>query len=164
MFRRTLTTLSAAAIALAGVGATPALAADDDDVARALAVILGLAVVGKIAHDRNKRDDNAVTRHRTHNPKTRHRNAHRSHRNNHVKPRPLPRQVKRRALPQHCVRTFRSHYGKHHMFVQRCLQRANVNINRLPQHCYQRVRTFDGTRRGFNARCMNRAGYRLARH
>ena len=141
------------------MGAAPARA-DDKDVARALAAILGIAVVGKIIHDKKKAKERAVTRHDTtptyHAPRTYHQP--------HVQPRPLPRHVRNnKLLPKQCFRSYDTRKGTVRMFGRRCLENNFRHANRLPQHCKVRIKTHAGKRTGFQARCLRDAGYRLAR-
>jgi hypothetical protein len=49
-----ISTLAAAAVALAGLGATPARA-DDDDIARIIAGLMGIAILGAALNDRDDR-------------------------------------------------------------------------------------------------------------
>ncbi|SFD85993.1 hypothetical protein SAMN04488523_103121 [Sulfitobacter brevis] len=60
MYRRFIALIVAASLAVTAMGAAPAYAGDDDDIARTLAVILGAAVVGKIIYDKNKRERQKV--------------------------------------------------------------------------------------------------------
>lgn len=150
MYRRFISTIAAASIALTTLGALPAFA-DDRDTARALAAILGLAIVGKVIHDNKKKraSHHAAPRY---NPPV-----------YDVQPRPLPKRANRKLLPRKCFRTFENRRSKIRMFGNRCLQNNYAHAHRLPQHCFNRFRTYDGWRRGYEARCLRDAGYRLAR-
>ncbi len=155
MYRKFIATVSAAAIALTALGSAPAYA-DDRDTARALAAILGLAVVGAIIHDKNK--DKKRKAHRPAPVYKEH--AYKPHR---IKPRPLPQRVNRKLLPQRCFRSVDTRQGTYRMFGQRCLNKHYRHVNSLPQRCHYTFRTYDGKRRGYEARCLRNAGYRLAR-
>lgn len=156
---RLVTTLTAAAIAMTAFTAVPAYADRDDRAARAIATILGLAVVGAIINDRKhererRRDTHAAPVRRPHGyvqPRTR------------VQPKTLPTRVDRKLLPQQCFRSFNTRRGQVRMFGRRCLERNYRYVNRLPQNCFQRIRTNEGKRAGFGARCLRQNGYRLAR-
>jgi hypothetical protein len=165
MYRRFIATITAAAIAITAIGALPA-AADERDTARALAAILGLAVVGKIIHD-NRKDDR-VQRHQpapvyrqkqhkqqVYNPPR--------YQNQHVQPRPLPQRVDRKLLPGQCLRSFDTRGGKVRMFGRKCLNNNYQYTRRLPQQCLQVFRTNRGDRQGYEARCLRQNGYSLAR-
>ena len=168
MYRKFIATVAAASIAITALGSAPAYA-DDRDVARALAAILGIAVVGKIIHDNNKKKEREVTRrhtapvytapHRYNPPRVQQRRY-----NQHIQPRPLPRHVRNdKLLPSQCFRSFDTRSGPVRMFGNRCLQNNFRHANRLPQHCKVRVKTYNGKRTGYQARCLRDAGYRLAR-
>ena len=165
-FRKALATLGVAAFILTGLSSVPAQA-ESKDLARALAAIAGIAIVGKLIHDRKKdkkRDHEVVTRRRPVDPIP----IYRPHRPRRVDPtpvhpRPLPRRVDRRQLPQHCFRSFDTPQGRFHMFGRQCLKKNYAFVNRLPKHCAQRIRTYNGKRNGFDARCLRREGYSLAR-
>ena len=151
MYRKFIATVAAAAIAVTGIGATPA-AAGDDDVARALAAIVGLAIVGAAINDA-KQDRRA--QHRRVQPRH-------SHRPHHVAPKPLPPRVSRHLLPGDCLRSFGTYEGRVRLFTQRCLQRNYRFVNSLPSRCYRRIETSRGQRYGYSPRCLRRSGYQLA--
>lgn len=159
MHRKFIATIAAAAVAVTAVGNAPARA--DEDVLRALAAIAGIAIVGKVIHDRNerKREKSHVAR-----------NVHKAPvYHNHKKvydlaPRPLPQRAKnRRLLPGDCLRTAETRQGRVRYFGKRCLERNFNYVNRLPQACAIRLRGDDRNRRGYEARCLRREGYQLAR-
>ncbi len=149
MFAKLIATIAGAAMLIGVAGARPAQAGDDD-VARALAVIAGLAILGKVIKDRN--DDQAVTRHGQINTF-----------NDRLAPRPLPQKAKRKLLPGNCLRSFETRRGTVRMFGRKCLNNSYRHVNSLPQHCAVRVRTNQGPRAGYEARCLRHQGYQLAR-
>lgn len=164
MYRKFIATIAAASIAITALGTTPARA-DDDDLARALAAILGVAVIGSIINDRN--DDHVVTRTHRHQPRVH--NPRRVHRP-YVQPRPLPRRVERHRaapgrylLPGQCFRTFETRRGSYRGFGQRCLRNNFRHAHTLPNRCLLSLRTRNGHRNAYEARCLRNAGYRLAR-
>ena len=161
MHRKFIAAVVAAAMLITGLSAAPARA-DSDDLARALAAIAGLAIVGTVIKNRNDRRDekrNEVSRGYTHDPAPRH-----SLRPKHtVKPRPLPQRVSRNLLPGDCLRSYNTRDGRIRMFNARCLDRNFVHADRLPDRCFREVRTRDGRRRGYEARCLRDRGYELAR-
>jgi hypothetical protein len=156
MYRRFIATITAASIAITALGAVPAFAGDRD-AARALAAILGIAVVGKIIHDNNKKD-----RVQTHRPRQQVHNPPR-YQNNRVQPRPVPQRVNRKLLPGQCLRSFNTRQGKVRMFGRRCLNNNYKFARRLPQQCLYVFNTNRGDRQGYDARCLRQNGYRLAR-
>ena len=159
MYRKFIATIAAAAITITGLGALPARA-DQDDVARALAALVGIAIIGKIISD-SKDDD--TRRHPTYPaPVYRPRRVDPGYVAPYpVHPRPLPRRVERRELPPQCFRGYDTSQGRFHMFGRECLRQNYRHADRLPRHCAQRIRTYHGIRAGYDARCLRQAGYRL---
>lgn len=160
MYRKFITTIAAASVALTALGATPAFADRDDDLGRALAAVFGVAVIGAIIHDNKKKKKAHRVQRREHQP------AHTPPRirdRTYVDPKPLPRKVRRKLLPQHCLRSFDTRRGSVQMFPRRCLERSYSFISHLPQQCATRVRTDHGRLGGWDARCLRQSGYQLAR-
>lgn len=149
--RQFIATISALAIVITGFSAAPARAGDDD-LAKALAVILGLAVVGTAI---NKRNDDKKSRQPVYKQKPQ---------RGHVEHRPLPRRVDRKLLPQRCLYNLRTDRGRDiQAFGQRCLKRNYQFTNSLPRQCERRVQTRNGWGNAYGARCLNKQGYQLAR-
>lgn len=175
MSRKFIATIVAASIAVTGFGAAPARA-DDDDVRRALAAILGLAVVGAIIHE-SKKDDHVVTRHKPRTvynpPRPRHahpkpRPRHAAPAPRHIQPKPLPRHIRphhtnKLVLPAKCFRSYDTRRGTYRGFGKRCLNQSYRFVSSLPQRCLFTFRTAKGRANGYEARCLRNAGYRLAR-
>lgn len=158
MHRKFIATIVAAAVTVTAIGSAPARA--DEDVLRALAAIAGIAIVGKVIHDRNerKRAQHSVTRNTHKAPVYQH-----TGRVYDLKPRPLPKRANRRLLPGDCLRSAETRQGRVRYFGKRCLERNYRYVNRLPQYCAVRFRGEDRSRRGYDARCLRREGYQLAR-
>lgn len=154
MHRRFIAFVTATSIAITALGSAPAFAGDRDT-ARALAAILGVAVIGSILHEKNKKKKAQVH----HTPKR----VYEPPRYKQPTPRPLPSQVNRKLLPQQCFRSYDTYTGKIRMFGNRCLQRHYTHAHRLPNRCLYVFDTPRGDRRGYEARCLRDAGYRLAR-
>lgn len=179
MYRKFITTIAAASVALTALGAVPAFADNDRDLARALAAILGVAVVGSIIHDTNKKKRVHHSQHHyqpqytpprprqdLYQPRPRQGHIQPQPRSNvqpHIQPRPLPRTVRRNLLPQQCLRSFDTRQGKVRMFPRSCLERHYSHLDRLPQNCATRIKTGQGRRIGWEAHCLRQEGYRLAR-
>lgn len=171
MYRRFIATIAAASIAITAMGAAPAFAGDRDTV-RALAAILGVAVVGKIIHDNNKKkranhQPAPVYNHPRTTPPRHYPPRGVQPRHNppryHPQPRPLPRHVNNKLLPKQCFQSFDTRRGTIQMFGEHCLQRNYRHVKSLPQNCQYKFGTPNGLRSGFEARCLRDAGYRLAR-
>ena len=169
MYRKFIATVAAASIALTTLGSLPAFAGDRQT-ANTIAAILGLAVVGKIIHDRNDKKKQAGNHQKNpiyHAPeyeKPIHREpAYQPPRYDQPRPRPLPDRVSRKLLPQECLRRVKTHRGKVRMFSSRCLQRNYRFARRLPRQCNYVFNTRRGERLGYEARCLREHGCRLAR-
>ncbi len=143
-------------ILITASSAAPARA-DQDDVGRALAAILGLAIVGAVIADSKKDKREKVV---VHPQPKRH---VKKHPQPHIKPRPLPRHVNRKLLPQHCLRSFPVQDGHMRGFGRRCLNRHFDYAHELPGRCYREVWTDRGRRGVYSARCLRHRGYQLAR-
>lgn len=160
MYRKFIATIAAVSIAVTTLGAVPA-SAGERDTARALAAIIGLAVVGKIIHDNNKKD-RIERQHPAPVHKARPVYKQPRHEARKVTPRPLPRRIDRKLLPGECLRSFRGHNGNMRMFGRNCLRNNYRFAQNLPRHCLYEFETVRGDRRGYEARCLRREGYRLA--
>ena len=128
---------------------------------RAIAAILGLAVVGTIIAKHSDGSPKAKPKERVVAPIAKAPTG--------VKPRPLPKDLRhttraqRRALPPRCLRETRTERGVAQYYGARCLSRHYDAVNRLPDRCERRIRTDRGVRYGWSARCLRREGYTLAR-
>lgn len=148
LHRKFISLIAGASILITGLAAAPARAGDDD-VARALAALVGIAIIGAAINDARK-DDHAqpVVRHK---PR--------------VAPRPLPRRVNRKLLPQRCFRSFwGDRGGQVRGFGPKCLRNNYPFVRSLPQTCLRAVRGSGGRHNIYGARCLRSKGYQLARH
>ncbi|MEP3845818.1 MAG: hypothetical protein ABJM43_10820 [Paracoccaceae bacterium] len=153
MHRQFIAVITATSIAITAFASQPARAGNDD-VARTLAAIAGIAILGaaiKNSHDKKK--ERVVQHSRPAKPK-----AHR-----HVQPRPLPKRVNRKLLPQHCLHNFRDRHGSFPAFGRNCLSKNYGFANSLPQHCARSVRANRGYHTVYGARCLSRNGFQIAR-
>ncbi|ABG30025.1 hypothetical protein CEP88_11820 [Roseobacter denitrificans] len=160
MTRRFIATVVSAAIAVAVIGNTPARA--DEALARALAAVVGIAVVGaviqnRLEDDRKDKQANRVTHTRSgvHHSNARYRD--------HGIKRANPRHTNRRLLPGDCLRSFNTGYARYRVFGKTCLEQKYGATRQLPQACKVQFRTNSKNRVGYGARCLRRAGYQLAR-
>ena len=150
MHKKFITAIAAASIMITGFAAAPAKA--DEEFNRALATVLGIAILGAVINDARDNDGYTVQRPRV---QPRHRP--------HVQPRPLPKRVNKKLLPGQCMRTIQTRRGqKVREFGLRCLQENYRFVNHLPQRCARTDRTRKGIRHGYGAKCLRAEGYRLA--
>jgi len=136
-------------------GAAAPARADDRDAGRALAAILGLAIVG-VAIAESKKDKKRA--------KVSHPKPHvKPHHDPYVQPRHKPRHAHGKVLPQRCLRNFPAQGGHFAAFGSRCLDRHYKHAAHLPGRCYTEVWTDRGTRGVYGARCLRHKGFKLAR-
>lgn len=147
LHRKFISGIAGLSILLTGLAAAPARA-DNDDVARALAAFVGLAIIGAAINDARK-DDKArpVVRHKPY-----------------VAPKPLPKRVNRKLLPQRCFRTFSDRRGgRVPAFGYRCLENHYTHARSLPRRCLREAYGQRGLRTVYSASCLRNQGYQLAR-
>lgn len=153
--------IALAAILITALGAAQAQA-QSRDTQRALAALLGLAVVGAIIADRrdDDRESQAVTRSRPHRWQDR----DGSYRG--VHPRPLPQRAQRQLLPRECLREVRTNRGRTlQVYSGPCMHRTYAFASSLPRSCARQVQ---GGRRAdrptvWGAHCLQQNGYRVSR-
>ncbi|WP_390911466.1 hypothetical protein [Pseudosulfitobacter sp. SM2401] len=157
MHKKFIATIAAASILITGFAAAPAYAGNDD-AKRALAALLGVAIIGAVIHDARKDEKSRV-----HRPQVQPHKRPKANKRPHVQPRPLPKRVNKKLLPGQCMRTIENRRGNRvRAFGLRCLEKNYRFVNRLPNHCFRSDRTRKGVRHGFGARCLRAEGYRLA--
>lgn len=160
MHKKFITAVAAASIMITGFAAVPARA-DSDDTKRALAALLGIAIIGAAIHDANKDNDYHAQRKQTY---PRHRPHVKPGHRPQVKPRPLPKRVDRKVLPSQCLRTFKTRRGHNvREFGLGCLRNNYRYVNSLPQRCARTDRTHSGLRHGYGVKCLRAQGYRMSR-
>ncbi|WP_372893956.1 hypothetical protein [Rhodosalinus sp.] len=136
MIRKPLCLALAGALALVAAGPVPARAASEQDIARMLAGLAALAIVGKALSDAT--DDGARDR-----------------------PKRVQRPQHDKTVAPRCLRTFERQDGLRRVVMKRCTQRSVGRPDLLPRECLVRVRTANGPRRAYGGRCMRQHGYRL---
>ena len=168
-YRQFIAAVITAAIVITGFSAAPARAGQND-LAKALAALAGLAVLGAVIKtvrddDKKARPQREVRRtepvHRFGLDERNPRHGRFEHRE--VKPRPLPRRVHRKLLPQQCLHSVADKGRRLRVFGQRCLERHYMHVKKLPRKCERRYSFERATHRGYDARCLSGKGYKLAR-
>lgn len=139
--RKTILNITlAGAVAIAGFGASPAVARDNELLGQVLFGAIALGILGAAINDKNQKRNQATVQ--THQNPT-----HTSHNN-------------RKVLPAQCVRRHRTDQGRVRLANQRCLKRNDVRVNRLPDRCHMRIETRrNEIRRGFHVGCLKRRGF-----
>ncbi|WP_420585937.1 hypothetical protein [Ruegeria sp.] len=152
MHRKFIALIVATAIAVTGVSASQARAADAKDILGGLAAI---AIIGAGVHYYNKeKDKQRVHRQRTqvHRPKP-------------VQPyypvRPLPHHVAKYDLPQKCLKTYNKYSPRHPLLGPKCLKKHYKYVDSLPREC--KVGFWNGkkVKRAYEPACLRQQGYRV---
>ncbi len=133
--------------------AAPAQA--ENDAAKVVAGILGVALLGAAISELTD-DDHHVT-HVVNQPP--------SSQQHHVKPRPLPKTVLRYTLPKECVRPAGHSHGSDALLNKGCLNRNFAFADDLPKKCSVRYWSHkrSDVKKGYTLNCLERHGYRVSR-
>ncbi|WP_170459892.1 hypothetical protein [Ruegeria arenilitoris] len=151
MHRKFIALVVATAVAITGVSASQAKAADAHDILGGLAAI---AIIGAAVNHYNKeKRKERVTRQNNY-----------VHQPQNVRPdhiRPLPRRVARYDLPQRCLKTYNGYAKKRPLLGPNCLEKHYKHANSLPQQC--KVGFWDGkkVKRAYEPACLRQKGYRV---
>ncbi len=160
MHRKFIAIILASALAITGLNARAAAAGNSDDIAKWIAGIATLAIIGAAISNQNDRKSK---------PRKQHGHGQNYHwqysdqgQGNLTRERRKARHA--HALPGRCrtAATLQGH--KVRGYSARCLQRSNVDIRALPRHCAVRFR--DRSRNQpvtlFTSSCLRQHGYRVA--
>ncbi|WP_170391180.1 hypothetical protein [Ruegeria arenilitoris] len=151
MHRKFIALVVATAVAITGVSASQAKAADAHDILGGLAAI---AIIGAaVNHYYKEKRKERVTRQNNY-----------VHQPQNVRPdhiRPLPRRVARYDLPQRCLKTYNGYSKKRPLLGPNCLEKHYKHANSLPQQC--KVGFWDGkkVKRAYEPACLRQKGYRV---
>ncbi|MGY9047072.1 hypothetical protein P775_18490 [Puniceibacterium antarcticum] len=176
MSRKFITTLLAAAVALTGLTAAPAWAANNDALLRTLGIGTGLLIVGAAIknandHDKRKEKDRREERDRNdvpfgsagnfghHNQGNGYGHDNRGGGFGHDK-RGGKFDRYREPLPGRCLIETRD--GPR-AFEAHCLSKRYSDSNKLPDFCRSKVRTRQGRVSAYDARCLSNSGFEIAR-
>lgn len=146
MLRQALALVAATALSAAALVPSPARAASNEDIAKILAGLAALAIVGKALSDRDRDDDDKPPVIAPHRPKPK----------DHYRPRHDAKTV-----PVRCLRTYETRQGVRRVVMRKCVERAVAEPWKLPRQCLVRVQTRQGTAQAYAGRCMRQNGYRL---
>jgi hypothetical protein len=148
MYRKFITFIVASAIAVTGLTAQP-VQAGNDDVAKWIAGLAALAIIGAAVADNNRSKSKPVY---SHAPQPTY---------NHV---PKPRHS-HLLLPAQCRVSENVHGQKIRGFSRHCLRRNNINVQNLPRDCAVKLRDRQGKNKIiYGGRCLQGHGYKLARN
>jgi len=177
MHRKFIALIVATAVAVTGISASQARAADTRDILGGLAAI---AIVGAAIHhySQKERKDHAqrvhrAQRHHYNPPKHNHhaKKNHHRHKKHHARKkhksfsshvRPLPDRVARYNLPQRCLRTFPSYSNSRPLLGPSCLKKHYRHAGSLPNQCKVGFWSGNKVRRAYEPACLRQHGYRVA--
>ena len=131
------------ALATAPISATPARAADAENVIGILLGLGALYAIGRSIDRDDKERATAVRRSRQEPPR-------------------FQSPDRRRVLPAECLRTFETRNGPVRGFSRHCLKRTMHRVDRLPERCELQIRTDRGPRTIYAPRCLRRQGWQVA--
>lgn len=151
MIRTALGAAAGLAMALGTLGPTPVRAASDEDIARLLAGLAALAIVGKALSEAREEDRADGARHRPYAYHPRHGGDG------------APRLGRHRTVPVECMRVTRTRDGVRRVFLRPCVDSRVRKPWAMPRQCLTRVRTQSGPRQAYVGHCLRRNGFRLAR-
>ncbi|MES0828015.1 hypothetical protein [Ruegeria sp. SCP11] len=161
MHKKFIALIVASAVAITGISASQARAADVEDILGGLAAIALLGVAVK--HFDDERKKNTVTHNYNHIYKAPQKHVHKKpkQRPHHV--RPLPERVARYNLPQRCLRKHKGYSPKQRLLGKTCLSKHYKYSKSLPEQC--KVRFWDGekVKRAYHPGCLRQQGYRVSK-
>ena len=156
MFKTVTAGLTALSLALS----VPTTAqAGNDDVAKALAGLALIAIVGAALSDNNGRTQVQVTPPQSYPNRREGVRSHDEHRSDN-----WGHNARRVALlPEACSIELNRHGETRELYNSRCLRRTYANFDALPSDCQTTYRQNGHTRNGFNASCLRQYGFRTER-
>lgn len=169
MHRKFIALVVSTAIAVTGISASQARAADAHDILGGLAAI---AILGAAIHhydkkkDRRQQQEQHVTRnHGKPYPAPYQGKPYplpQQQPGGHARPRPLPQDVARFNLPSQCLRQETGYRGNGPVLGARCLSRSYGYADSLPQQCKVSYWNGERTRTGYEPNCLRQFGYRVS--
>ena len=131
-----------------GLASPTPVVADTDDVAKVIAGIALLSILGSAISSGAEAEVRAEPRYTVPDPR----------------PNPRPRYHQQtRELPIQCLRGVATQRGPVDIYGQRCLMKNYRDTWRLPANCRVEIRGVHGESQGFTPECLSRYGYRTAR-
>ncbi|MGA9254699.1 MAG: hypothetical protein WBV71_19920 [Roseobacter sp.] len=164
MSRKFIAIVASAALLITAVGNAPARA--DEDLARLLATVVGVAIVGAVISnklDDDKDKDDRVSRRSTDRDGITRQATPRGDVIRRAETGAFPRRTNRQLLPGACLQSFDTRDGRYRVFGKKCLQQNYRFTSDLPRACKVKFRANGKKRNGYGARCLRRSGYQLAR-
>ncbi|WP_170763434.1 hypothetical protein [Ruegeria lacuscaerulensis] len=160
MHKKFIALIVASAVAITGISASKARAADTGDIIGGLAAIALIGAAVKHFSDQNKK--NTVTRNHNHVYKAPRKPVYAKPKDRPHYVRPLPERVARYTLPQRCLRTYKAYSHNRPLLGTRCLSKYYKYSNSLPYQC--KVGFWNGkeVKRAYEPACLRQKGYRVS--
>lgn len=160
MSRKFIGLVLATSMTITAIGAAPARAANNDDVAKFIGAAAALFIIGSaIENSRSKKKKAEV---RTHTPQHKAIPQVQPRNKQHKKLYEATRRAKP-PLPSNCLRKVSGAKTKYIM-GQRCLNRNYTSARPLPNQCRMNVRGTNGKiRSAYSVRCLRNKGYEVDR-
>ncbi len=159
MHRKFIALIIATAVAITGISASQARAADTRDILGGLAAIALIGAAVNHYNQEKKRDEEAERRKRHKQAEAKAKKAKKAKKKHAV--RPLPKRVARYDLPQRCLRTFNAYSNKRPLLGPNCLKKYYKHADSLPHQC--KVGFWNGkkVKRAYEPACLRQKGYRV---
>lgn len=162
--RMFITSILALSLAITGISSTQARA-DAEDVAKIIAGVAAVAIIGAaIANRKDRRREHVTTR--TYDPYWggNQGGLNRGHGYQYQKPhhkaRPFPNRARNKLLPRQCLIQVNSRdKGRVRGYSGPCLQNKYARFNRLPRQCATRIGNHGKRRVIYKEQCLQRYGY-----
>ena len=163
MKNRLIAAVTAAALALSSVVATPAAAMSEKD-RKALTLLLGAAAVGLIISESNKNKKKRQAAEVARNPGYGYDYRREDYGTGFRRPEEWqPGHHNRRAIvPAQCVFSIRGSHGPRDVVSSRCLSEYGLD-RRLPRDCAFEIDTGWGSRSLYGAHCLRQNGFAVSR-
>jgi len=160
MHKKFIALIIASAVAVTGISASKARAADTGDIIGGLAAIALIGAAVKHFSDQNRK--NTVTHNYNHVYKAPPKPVYVKPKSRPPYVRPLPERVARYSLPQRCLRTYKGYSKRHPLLGTSCLSKHYKYTNSLPHQC--KVGFWDGkkVKRAYEPACLRQKGYRVS--
>ncbi len=157
MHRKFIALIVATAVAITGISASQARAADARDILGGLAAI---AIIGAaVNHYQNEKREEEKARRHKHKQKQKRKQPARKAKKHHV--RPLPDRVARYDLPYRCLRTYDGYSSDRQLLGPKCLQKHYKHANSLPNQCKVGFWNGNKVKRAYEPACLRQKGYRV---
>ncbi len=160
MHKKFIALIIASAVAITGISASKARAADTGDIIGGLAAIALIGAAVKHFSDESRK--NSVTHNYNHVYKAPKQPVYTKPKHRPHPVRPLPERVARYSLPQQCLRTYKAYSQKRPLLGTYCLSKHYKYSNSLPHQCKVGFWNGNKVKRAYEPACLRQKGYRVS--